>query len=134
MSDAEEEFDNWLDQIANSPEMETAIWRMPPWQRQIALIHQFANDTVQDSAGSLFYNDPNYPNKVDEVANSLAAIDEHAIYQRICEIKRVLEPFHGDALTDQCLNGVATNAILQLEALIAERWRAIHTRLMDVAK
>lgn len=109
---------------------------MPLWQRQIALIHQFATDAVPDGTGSLFYNDPNYPNNVIEVANSLAAIGEQALFQRICEIKRVLEPFaeHDDAFTEQCLNGVATNAILQLDALLSERWHAIYARLMDEAK
>src|SRR5262249_22218345 len=132
MPDAEEKFDNWLDQIANSPDR--ASWRSPPRQRQIALIHRFATDTVQDGAGSLFYNDPNYPNEVVEVADALAAIDEHAICRSICEIRHLLEPFQGDAFTEPCLNGVATSAILQLDALLSERWNAIYARLMDEAK
>jgi len=81
-----------------------------------------------DGAGSLYYN---HTESIENVASSFHAVGEEELAQKIRQVWRILEPF-GDAqnmLVQQCLDGVATSALVELEALINRRWDAFYDKL-----
>src|SRR5262249_40024933 len=78
----------WLEQFAYLDAR--AIAALPQSQHSLALIHKFAQASVEDGAASLFYN---HADLVDYVANAFDEFSEPMVAGKIRAISGMLKPF-----------------------------------------
>jgi hypothetical protein len=129
-------FSDWLDQFAYLDAAE--ISALPEWQQSLALVHQFAQITSWDGAGSLFYN---HSDIVDDVAKAFDEFAEPELAEKIRGISGILKPFvAGDPpdwqeiVIEQCMNGAASQDVEQLDNLTEARWDTFYDKLENLAR
>jgi hypothetical protein len=110
-----------------------AIAALPQSQRSLALIHGFAQASLEDGVGSLFYN---HADLVGDVANAFDEFSETKIVDKIRAIGGMLKPFVADnpahwqdIIIQQSMSGATTQEVEQLDRLVQDRWTAIYDKL-----
>ena len=129
-------FSDWLDQFAYLDVEEIAA--LPEQQRSLALVHQFAQITSWDGAGSLFYN---HADMVDDVARAFDAFAEPELAEKIRGVSGILKPFVAgnppdwqEIIIEQCMDGAASQDVEQLDDLVEARWEAFYENLEILAR
>jgi len=133
---ARDSFSDWLDQFAYLDAR--AIAALPQSQRSLALIHRFAQASVEDGVASLFYN---HPDLVGDVANAFEEFSEIEIADKIRAISGMLKPFVADdpaqwqdIIIQQCMSGTTTQEVEQLDRLVQDRWTDIYDKLENLVR
>ena len=129
-------FSDWLEQFAYLDSR--AIAALPQSQRSLALIHRFAQASVEDGVASLFYN---HADLVGDVANAFDEFSEPKIADKIHAISGMLKPFVADnpahwqdIIIQECMSGTTTQEVQQLDRLVQDRWTAIYDKLQNLAR
>jgi hypothetical protein len=129
-------FSDWLEQFAHLDAR--AIAALPQSQRCLALIHRFAQPSVEDGVASLFYN---HADLVGDVANAFGEFSEPKIADKIRAISGMLKPFVADnpahwqdIIIQECMSGTTTQEVQQLDRLVEDRWTAIYDKLQNLAR
>lgn len=133
---ASEAFWEWAAPLEWLSDVETS--ELEPWKRTIAFVVQFGLMTMGDGAGSLFYN---HTERVEHVAEALAAIDESGMSQQVRAIDALLQPLWDaqpddlqSAIVKAVLEGVAAHPCEALDAEFNSKWRVIQDRLEELAQ
>ena len=133
---ASDAFCDWAAGLEWLSDIETLEFE--PWKRTVAFVVQFGLMTMGDGAGSLFYN---HPERVEHVADALAAVGELGMAQQVLAIDTLLQPLWDaqpddlqSALVTEVLEGVAAAPCAVLDAELNSKWQAIQDRLEALAR
>jgi hypothetical protein len=126
--DQDDAFRAWLDQMSYLSGWE--LRELPAWQRPLALIHDFALDSLGDGAGSLFYNNPD---SIDGVDSALAELGEHELAEKIRAIKGMVEAANPSDVVEYVM-GPAIQHVEELDTLLSRCWDTLYAKIEERAR